>query len=106
ARGRAAPPAPPLDVVPHPRGVRRRVRAGVLGRGCAAMNTIHERVNGHQAAAPPLKPIPQAAVDPKPQTDGETKRVRALRAEVAEAHLLAHLQEDATPLALDTGKVR
>jgi len=70
------------------------------------MNTIHERVNGHQAAAPPLKPIPQAAVDPKPQTDGETKRVRALRAEVAEAHLLAHLQEDATPLALDTGKVR
>ncbi|MEU3162876.1 hypothetical protein [Streptosporangium sp. NPDC006930] len=39
-------------------------------------------------------------------TLGETKRVRQLRAEVAEAHLLAQLQEDDTPLLLDTVKVR
>ncbi|MEV4575421.1 hypothetical protein AB0K16_19425 [Nonomuraea jabiensis] len=37
---------------------------------------------------------------------GETKRVRQLRAEVAEAHLLADLQDDDAPLLLDTPKVR
>lgn len=37
---------------------------------------------------------------------GETRRVRALRAEVAEARLLAELQEDQTPLVVDTVKVR
>ncbi|AWS44502.1 conjugal transfer protein TraI [Streptosporangium sp. 'caverna'] len=37
---------------------------------------------------------------------GETKRVRQLRAEVAEAHLLADLQDDDTPLMLDSPKVR
>jgi hypothetical protein len=75
------------------------------------MNTTHERVNGaHPATAPPpMKPIRQAAteaIESQPAANGETKRVKQLRAEVAEAHLLAHLQEDATPLALDTGKVR
>ncbi|MER5622531.1 hypothetical protein ABT061_15950 [Streptosporangium sp. NPDC002544] len=48
---------------------------------------------------------------PSPSTslalvDGETKRVRQLRQEVAEAHLLAELQDDETPLLLDTAKVR
>ncbi|MGW2213598.1 hypothetical protein ACWCSD_01310 [Nonomuraea sp. NPDC001684] len=43
---------------------------------------------------------------PRPQTTGETRRVRKLRAEVAEAHLLADLQEDDAPLLLDTPKVR
>lgn len=37
---------------------------------------------------------------------GETKRVQRLRDEVAEAHLLAELQEDDTPFQLDTDKVR
>ncbi|MEU7743356.1 hypothetical protein [Nonomuraea sp. NPDC049158] len=37
---------------------------------------------------------------------GETKRVRQLRAEVAEAHLLAGLQDDDAPLLIDTPKVR
>jgi hypothetical protein len=37
---------------------------------------------------------------------GETKRVRLLRAEVAEANLLADLQDDDTPYLLDTAKVR
>ncbi|MEU8201522.1 hypothetical protein [Streptosporangium sp. NPDC049046] len=40
------------------------------------------------------------------ETGGETKRVQRLRAEVAEAHLLADLQDDAAPLLLDTAKVR
>ncbi|MET9241068.1 hypothetical protein [Nonomuraea sp. NPDC003709] len=43
---------------------------------------------------------------PRPPTTGETKRVRKLRAEVAEAHLLADLQDDDAPLLLDTPKVR
>ncbi|MEV7807540.1 hypothetical protein AB0O28_31790 [Microbispora sp. NPDC088329] len=37
---------------------------------------------------------------------GETRRVQRLRAEVAEAHLLAGLQDDDAPLLLDTPKVR
>ncbi|GAA4098701.1 hypothetical protein [Actinomadura miaoliensis] len=37
---------------------------------------------------------------------GETRRVRRLRAEVAESHRLAELQDDDTPLTLDTPKVR
>ncbi|MET8864707.1 hypothetical protein ABZW11_17355 [Nonomuraea sp. NPDC004580] len=38
--------------------------------------------------------------------DGETRRVQKLRQEVAEAHLLAELQDDDIPLTLDTSKVR
>ncbi|GAA0968901.1 hypothetical protein [Actinocorallia libanotica] len=38
--------------------------------------------------------------------DGETRRVRALRAQVAEARRLAELQNDDTPLLVDTPKVR
>lgn len=41
-----------------------------------------------------------------PSEHGETKRVRKLRAEVAEAHLLAGLQDDDVPLLVDTPKVR
>lgn len=37
---------------------------------------------------------------------GETRRVRQLRAEVAEARLLAGLQADDTPLVIDSPKVR
>lgn len=37
---------------------------------------------------------------------GETKRVQRLREEVAEAHLLAELQDDDIPLTLDTKRVR
>ncbi|MET8146359.1 hypothetical protein ABZU32_39135 [Sphaerisporangium sp. NPDC005288] len=40
------------------------------------------------------------------QEEGETKRVRALRVRVAEAHRLLALQEDEAPLLLDTDKVR
>lgn len=36
----------------------------------------------------------------------ETRRVRRLRAEVTEAHLLAELQDDDTPLFLDSPRVR
>lgn len=37
---------------------------------------------------------------------GETRRVRRLRAEVAEAHRLAVLQDDDTPLMIDSRRVR
>ncbi|MGJ6963604.1 hypothetical protein ACSDR0_17000 [Streptosporangium sp. G11] len=50
-----------------------------------------------------------ASQAPAPQqapVDGETRRVRKLRAEVAEAHLLADLQGDDRPLMLDSVKVR
>ncbi|GAA3472876.1 hypothetical protein [Nonomuraea roseola] len=46
------------------------------------------------------------AIPPAPVAPGETKRVLRLRAEVAEAHQLADLQADDTPLMLDTPKVR
>ncbi|WP_206184863.1 hypothetical protein, partial [Thermoactinospora rubra] len=46
---------------------------------------------------PPAPPSPAAE---------ETKRVQRLRAAVAEAHLLAQLQEDDTPLLVETPKVR
>jgi hypothetical protein len=52
-------------------------------------------------------PEPEPPAGPLvPLEGGETKRVRALRAEVAEAHLLAELQDDDTPLLLDTKRVR
>ncbi|MGW0587494.1 hypothetical protein [Streptosporangium sp. NPDC002607] len=58
-----------------------------------------------------LANVTDPAPSPSPTTslalvDGETKRVKQLRAEVAEAHLLAELQDDETPLQLDTDRVR
>ena len=49
----------------------------------------------------------QAPTPPPPEhAEGETRRVRRLHAEVAEARQLAELQDDDTPLLLDTDKVR
>ncbi|GAA3180587.1 hypothetical protein [Nonomuraea roseoviolacea] len=64
-----------------------------ISRGMAAL----ERHLSEQAPtpSPPARPV-----------EGETKRVQQLRAEVAEAHLLADLQDDDAPLLLDTDKVR
>nr|WP_055506807.1 hypothetical protein [Nonomuraea pusilla] len=70
---------------PHPEDV---------SRGLAAL----ER---HLADVAPVRPRPALA-----EHGGETRRVRRLRAEVAEAHLLAGLQEDDTPLLVDTRRVR
>ncbi|GAA1005456.1 hypothetical protein Aple_051020 [Acrocarpospora pleiomorpha] len=56
------------------------------------------------AAAPTntaVQPIHDA-----PVVRGETRRVQRLRAQVAEAHLLADLQDDDIPLLLDSPKVR
>ncbi|MDF5758179.1 hypothetical protein [Spongiactinospora sp. TRM90649] len=50
-------------------------------------------------------PVPPSAVKPTPSA-AESKRVRRLRAEVAEAHALADLLGDDTPLVLDSVKVR
>jgi hypothetical protein len=46
------------------------------------------------------------APEPVPAESTPTKRVHRLRAEVAEAHALAELQEDETPYLLDTDRVR
>ncbi|WP_432924278.1 hypothetical protein ACQPZZ_29065 [Microbispora sp. CA-135349] len=43
--------------------------------------------------------------EPEEEGEGETKRVKAMRARVAEAHRLVELQEDETPLLVDTAKV-
>lgn len=72
---------------------------GDIARGLAEL----ER---HIAAeAPTAEPEPQSQAL-VPLEGGETKRVHKLRAEVAEAHLLAELQDDETPFTLDTPKVR
>ncbi|MFI7105627.1 hypothetical protein ACIBK9_04915 [Nonomuraea sp. NPDC050227] len=62
----------------------------------SALAHLEELANQGSASTP----------SPRPQATGETRRVRKLRAEVAEAHLLADLQEDDAPLLLDTPKVR
>jgi len=71
--------------------------AGEIAR---ALAELEQHVADH---APEPEPQSQALV---PLEGGETKRVHKLRAEVAEAHLLAELQDDETPLLLDTAKVR
>ncbi|MEU7895569.1 hypothetical protein AB0B45_22280 [Nonomuraea sp. NPDC049152] len=53
----------------------------------------------HVASQAPAAPAPA-------ESPGATRRVLRLRAEVAEAHQLADLQADDTPLMLDTPKVR
>ncbi|TMR12387.1 conjugal transfer protein TraI [Nonomuraea turkmeniaca] len=58
-------------------------------------------IERHLTAQTPHPP-PDASDD----DTGETKRVRQLRAEVAEARQLAALQTDDTPLLLDTPRVR
>lgn len=61
------------------------------------------------AAEPTAPPAPDVQDAPAPlfaPGEGDTKRVRKLRAEVAESHRLADLQDDETPLVLDTPKVR
>ncbi|MFI7696076.1 hypothetical protein ACIBQ6_43895 [Nonomuraea sp. NPDC049655] len=52
----------------------------------------------------PAPPAP--ALPAEPDDAGETRRVRQLRAEVAEARHLAELQNDDTPLLLDTPRLR
>ncbi|GIH93913.1 hypothetical protein ACFFMN_15820 [Planobispora siamensis] len=64
-----------------------------VSRGLAALEHLLAEEAARRASRPPVIP-------------GETRRVRQLRAEVAEAHALADLQDDDTPLLLDTPKVR
>ncbi|GII01737.1 hypothetical protein [Planobispora takensis] len=64
-----------------------------VSRGLAALEHLLAEEAARRASRPPVMP-------------GETRRVRQLRAEVAEAHALADLQDDDTPLLLDTPKVR
>lgn len=68
-------------------------------------------ISGFEALLAAEQPAPQpvtpsAVAAPSATVTGETRRVRQLRAEVAEAKLLAELQDDDTPLRLDTIRVR
>ncbi|MEU7863866.1 hypothetical protein [Nonomuraea sp. NPDC049141] len=65
-------------------------------------------IERHLIDPPPADPtdMPDAPIAPVDLDDGQTRRVRQLRAEVAEARALAALQDDDTPLLLDTAKVR
>lgn len=61
------------------------------------------------AAHAPIAPEPEGVKpepEPEPIGEGETRRVRRLRRQVAEAHQLAELLADDTPLLLDTPRVR
>ncbi|RBQ17793.1 conjugal transfer protein TraI [Spongiactinospora rosea] len=63
----------------------------------------------HLAAQTPTAPPPATTHNTAPAglpVRAESKRVRRLRAEVAEAHEVADLQEDETPLLVDSPKVR
>ncbi|TDC02859.1 hypothetical protein E1267_28180 [Nonomuraea longispora] len=60
----------------------------------------------HVASQATTPAIPTGTRSTPAAPTGETKRVQQLRAEVAEAHLLADLQDDDAPLLLDTPKVR
>ncbi|GIH63992.1 hypothetical protein [Microbispora siamensis] len=65
---------------------------------------ISALISGAEAFLASQQPAPVPAASAA--VDGETKRVKALRAEVAEAALLEELQRDDTPLRLDTDRVR
>ncbi|RAY16375.1 conjugal transfer protein TraI [Actinomadura craniellae] len=67
-----------------------------IGQGIAALEA-------HLAAHAPTEPPAPNGSD---EFDGETRRVRRLRAQVAEARMLADLHDDDTPLLLDSRKVR
>ncbi|GAA4059968.1 hypothetical protein [Actinomadura miaoliensis] len=73
-----------------------------IERGIAALERHLAEVGDVTTAQPLADTDPPASDGPS----GETRRVRRLRAEVAEAHRLAELQDDDTPLTLDTPKVR
>ncbi|GAT67820.1 conjugal transfer protein TraI [Planomonospora sphaerica] len=70
-----------------------------VARGLA---DIERYAAAHARTPAPPAPAPRPALP----AEGETRRVRQLRAEVAEAHLLADLQDDDAPLMVDTPKVR
>lgn len=66
-----------------------------------------ETLLAEKAPAPIAEPEPDEDEDDRlPEVSGETRRVQKLREEVAEAHLIADLQDDDAPLMLDTPKVR
>ncbi|WP_165964660.1 conjugal transfer protein TraI, partial [Actinomadura sp. KC216] len=61
------------------------------------------------AQQPTQQPTQQPAQRPEQRPEepaGQTRRVRRLAGEVAEAHHLAELQDDDTPLVLDSDRVR
>src|SRR5262245_50275338 len=77
-----------------------------ISRGLAEI----EQHLAHAAPAAPTGPVSRPVRPVSGQgagnLRGETRRVQRLRAEVAEAHMLAGLQDDDAPLLLDSPKVR
>ncbi|MBO4274944.1 hypothetical protein [Microbispora triticiradicis] len=71
---------------------------GTRCRGCRRRDGFHDLDCPEVAQAAPVV----AAED---EEEGETKRVKAMRARVAEARRLVELQDDETPLLVDTAKV-
>ncbi|GII89700.1 hypothetical protein Ssi03_76900 [Sphaerisporangium siamense] len=69
-----------------------------VARGVAE---VERYLAGHAPASSSTVPAAEVV-----ELVGETKRVRELRAEVAEAHRLVELQEDEAPLLVDSPKVR
>jgi hypothetical protein len=87
----------------------------------AGLAALQEYVNHNAPAAQPSPPMvepedtspaePELDEEPEEEPDfdeeeGETKRVRQLRAEVAEAYRILELQEHDAPLLIETKKVR
>lgn len=85
--------SPPTPATPDPSG-------DDVARGLADL----EHYVAAQAPQSPAPVLP--AVVARVEADGETRRVRELRARVAEAHRLVELQDDDAPLLVDTPKVR
>lgn len=89
-----SPPGEPPEPDPHE-----------IARGLAEL----EELLVDEAPEPAAEPDPDDDDEPAelvPFVRGETRRVRALRAEVAEAYHLARLQQDETPFEVDSPKVR
>jgi hypothetical protein len=74
-----------------------------VSRGLAELELY---VAGQAPALPAVASADVELLDQDAEIEGETKRVRELRAQVAEARLLLDLQEDQAPLILDTPRVR
>ncbi|TDB84486.1 conjugal transfer protein TraI [Actinomadura sp. KC216] len=70
-----------------------------VGQG---INALEHYLAAQQPTQQPAQRPEQRPEEPA----GQTRRVRRLAGEVAEAHHLAELQDDDTPLLLESGKVR
>ncbi|WP_131732714.1 conjugal transfer protein TraI [Actinomadura formosensis] len=76
-----------------------------VGQGINALEAYLAAQRPNQRHPEQQQPEQQRPV-PVEEPAGQTRRVRKLAGQVAEAHHLAELQDDDTPLLLDSGRVR